>query len=90
MSLVAFSDSEAVGHILFYPLSIKTNSGLIPTLGLVPLAVKPEHQKQGIGTKLISEGLKQAKSLGYNSVIVAGDPKYYGKFGFQTNYDLNN
>ena len=27
--------------------------------------------------------LKQAKLLGYSSVIVAGDSKYYGKFGFK-------
>lgn len=83
LSLVAFIGQQAVGHILFYPLNIKTNSNLIPTLGLVPLAVKPEFQNQGIGTKLVIEGLKQAKSLGYNSIIVTGDPNYYRRFGFK-------
>lgn len=90
LSLVAFIGPQTVGHILFYPLNIKTDSGLIPTLALVPLAVKPESQKQGIGTKLVNEGLKQAKSLGYNSVIVAGDPNYYGRFGFKLVDNIKN
>lgn len=83
LSFVALIDGQVVGHILFYPLNIKTQNGLVPTLGLVPLAVKPEFQKQGVGTELVNEGLKQAKLLGYTSVIVAGDPNYYGRFGFK-------
>lgn len=100
LSLVVFHDTEAVGHILFYPLNIKTDHGLIQTLGLVPLAVKPEFQDMGVGSQLVKEGLKKAKSLGYKpwdcfatqnkSVVVAGNPDYYGRFGFKSVNNITN
>lgn len=90
LSLIASVNSQIVGHILFYPLEIKTERGSLPTLGLVPLAVKPTFQQQGIGTQLVNEGLKQARLLGYTSIIVAGNPNYYKKFGFQIVNGLTN
>jgi predicted N-acetyltransferase YhbS len=47
------------------------------------LAVRPEFQKQGIGGKLIKEGLKACGQLGYDSAIVLWHPEYYPKFGFK-------
>jgi predicted N-acetyltransferase YhbS len=47
------------------------------------LAVLPELQKQGIGEKLITEGLRKAKELGFSSVIVVGHKDYYPKYGFE-------
>lgn len=90
LSLIAYCNDKAVGHILFYPLTIKTATTTIPTLGLVPLAVKPEYQRKGIGTQLVNEGLKRAKSSGYKSVIVVGNPNFYGRFGFKQANNLNN
>lgn len=90
LSLVAFVNDESVGHILFYPLTLKTYNDSIPTLGLVPLAVKPEFQKKGVGTKLVNEGLSIAEKLGFKSVFVAGDPNYYGRFGFKLVNDIDN
>lgn len=83
LSLVAFEGNEAVGHILFYPLTIQAKDKRIITLGLVPLEVRPKFQKKGYGSKLIKGGLKKAKKSGYLSVFVVGDPKYYGQFGFK-------
>lgn len=90
LSLIAFSDSQAVGHILFYPLAIETNSRTVDTLGLVPLAVKPSFQKQGIGSQLVIEGLSRTKQLGYKSVFVVGDPNYYSRFGFKLAKNITN
>ncbi len=83
LSLVVLEGNEAVGHILFYPLTIQTDDKNVITLGLVPLGVRPKFQKKGFGSKLIKEGLKRAKELGYSSVFVVGDSKYYGRFGFR-------
>ena len=47
-----------------------------------PLAVLPEYQKQGVGSKLIEEGHKIAKKLGYHFSIVLGSEKYYPRFGY--------
>lgn len=82
LSLVAETEEMVVGHILFYPVKISSADKKHTTLSLGPMAVLPEYQKKGIGTKLISEGLKLAKDLRFRSVIVVGHPEYYLKFGF--------
>ena len=79
LSLVAIQDKRIVGYILF----TKINIGEYKELALAPLAVLPEYQKQGIGKKLIKEGHKIAKKLGYHYSIVLGSEKYYSKSGYK-------
>ena len=62
---------------------IQDNDIQYPSLSLAPLSVLPVYQRKGVGKQLISEGLKQAKSMGFQSVIVLGHPDYYPKFGFK-------
>lgn len=82
LSLVAEIDDTVAGHILFYPVKISSPNQKHITLSLGPMSVLPQHQKKGIGGKLINEGLKSAKDFGYRSVIVVGHSEYYPKFGF--------
>ena len=49
---------------------------------LGPLAVAPHHQRQGIGAALVREGLRRLAATGAPTVLVLGDPGYYGRFGF--------
>ncbi|OQX91960.1 MAG: hypothetical protein B6D58_05350 [candidate division Zixibacteria bacterium 4484_95] len=42
-----------------------------------------EIPKKSVGGSLITEGLRKAKILGYESVIVLGHKEYYPKFGFK-------
>jgi putative acetyltransferase len=51
-------------------------------VGLAPVAVLPEFQRQGIGSQLIRDGLERCKQAGYDAVVVLGDPAYYFRFGF--------
>ena len=83
LSLVVEIDSKVVGHILFFPLNIISEDKRFEVLSLAPMAVLPEHQRKGIGKKLVIEGLKKAKELGYKAVVVLGHPTYYPKFGFE-------
>ena len=78
LSLVAIDDNKIVGYILFTKIRI----GKYEELALAPLAVLPEYQKQGIGKKLIEEGHKKAKKLGYHYSIVLGSERYYPKLGY--------
>ncbi len=82
LSLVAEKDGEVVGHILFTKISIEPHQEDFIALSLAPIAVKPEYQRQGIGSKLVNEGLKSCRSRGFNTIIVIGHPKYYPRFGF--------
>ena len=45
------------------------------------MAVVPEHQRQGIGTKLIEAGNRKIKDAGYPFIIVVGQAEYYPRFG---------
>jgi putative acetyltransferase len=47
------------------------------------VAVRPEFQKQGIGSELIKEGLKACLRLGYDPIVVLGHPEYYPKSRFE-------
>ncbi len=83
LSLVALDGETIVGHIMFTKLLIENEDNKFESLALAPLAVLPDYQKKGIGSKLINEGLDIAKELGYKSVIVLGSENYYPKFGFE-------
>ena len=82
LSLVATADDNVIGHILFTNTQIKHSQRIVSSAILAPLAVHPEYQNQGIGGRLIKEGLKQLKAAGVELVFVLGHPGYYPKHGF--------
>lgn len=82
LSLVAELDGRIVGHIMFTKVSIVRETSEYPSLALAPMAVRPNSQRNGIGTKLVRTGLQRAGELGHQSVIVLGHPDYYPRFGF--------
>lgn len=84
VSLVAEVDGQVVGHILFSDLPILTNTGTVAALALAPMAVLPEHQKQGIGSALVRKGLEICRDQGHAIVVVLGHPEFYPRFGFAT------
>lgn len=82
VSLLAFCNNKPVGHILFTKATIEGFEDSLLAYILAPLAVMPEFQKQGIGGKLINEGIERLKVMGVEMVFVLGHPEYYPKFGF--------
>ncbi|MCC0723151.1 N-acetyltransferase [Clostridioides sp. ZZV14-6104] len=85
LSLVAEDDGNIVGHILFTEIKVKNNV----LLALAPVSVSPNVQGKKIGSKLIEEGHKIAKSKGYKGCVVLGHDKYYPKFGYQVASKFN-
>ena len=80
ISLVAVAADQVVGHIFFSPVTIE--SGPANAMGLAPMAVLPDYQKQGVGSLLVRDGLVEAQRAGFNIVVVLGHPGYYPRFGF--------
>jgi len=78
----ATTDDEVIGHILFSKIKI-VGDMVFEALALAPMAVIPEFQKQGIGSRLINAGIEKAREMGFDSIIVLGHEAYYPKFGFQ-------
>ncbi|WP_009630600.1 GNAT family N-acetyltransferase [Synechocystis sp. PCC 7509] len=82
LSLVAEVDGVIVGHILFSYIDL-VDDVTCKVLGLAPLAVKSQFQKQGIGSALVRAGLIRADTMGESSAIALGNPQFYNRFGFK-------
>jgi putative acetyltransferase len=82
IALVAELEGEVVGHILFSPVSVEGQPADRRGLGLAPMAVHPEHQRGGIGGRLVEAGLAAARDGGFDFAVVLGHPTYYPRFGF--------
>lgn len=76
LSLVAEKGRQIVGHVSLSDLPIVDGAGTVAALALAPLAVLPDHQRQGIGAALVRQGLETCRNHGHRIVIVLGDPAY--------------
>jgi len=82
VSLVAETDDQVVGHILFSPVSVEPARPGVAGAGLAPVAVPPSRQCQGIGSQLVMQGIAACRRAGFDFIVVLGDPAYYRRFGF--------
>lgn len=91
LSLVAELNGEIVGYILLTLLKIKNVTTTYNVLGMAPVSVSPNHQRKGIGGKLILQSHEIAKELGYGAIVLLGHAHYYPRFGYKpTNqYNIN-
>jgi putative acetyltransferase len=79
LSLVATVGGRVVGHVMYSELIVGDISGA----ALGPVAVLPEHQRQGIGSLLIEAGNRKIQEAGYPFIVVIGHANYYPRFGFR-------
>ena len=79
LELVADEDGLVVGHVL----GARGDLSGRDVLAIAPLAVAPERQGQGVGSALVSELLQRADTHGWPLAVLLGDPRYYGRFGFE-------
>ena len=80
LSLVGEKEGVGAGHAVFTLGVIEETEQSIALLG--PVAVDPGHQRSGIGSAIIREGLNRLKADGIEQVFVLGDTAYYGRLGF--------
>lgn len=81
LSLVAEEDGAIIGHVAFSPVAI---GGIHDDwFGLGPVSVRPDRQRQGVGTALILKGLELLKERGAYGCALIGDPAFYSRLGFE-------
>lgn len=78
LSLVATLNGRVVGHVMYSPITV----GDVTGAALGPMAVLPEHQRLGIGSKLVEAGNQKLKDAGWPFIIVLGHSHFYPRFGF--------
>jgi putative acetyltransferase len=70
--------------VLFSPVELLDGHGRPAGNGWArPVAVLPEHHGQGIGSRLIRDGLEACREAGYAAAVVLGEPGYYSRFVFE-------
>ncbi len=79
LSFTATSGNQVVGHVMCSWSTVEDGGRL---LQLSPLGVLPEHQGQGHGSALVRRTLEAVCAMGEPAILVEGNPKYYGRFGF--------
>ena len=92
IGLVAVVGGRVVGHIMFSPMTVEQAPEALRTVGLAPMSVQPEFQKQGVGSRLVNAGLEACRLQGYDVVFVLGHTTYYPRFGFSkaSDYGIEN
>ena len=81
ISMVACRGKLVVAHILFTPVKVGL-AGMSMALG--PMAVAPEFQAQGVGSKLVRAGLIACRRRGHGVIFVLGHTDFYPRFGFRS------
>lgn len=82
--LIGFAGEDGgslVASVLFSRLSFPTD---IRVFLLAPVAVHSAHQGRGIGQRLMNHALNALRNEGVEFAITYGDPRFYGKVGFQS------
>lgn len=77
-----------LGHIILTPATVEAAGRQVQGMGLGELAVLPDFQRQGIGTRLGTEAIAALRAAGCPFVIVVGHGPYYPRFGFRPGSQL--
>lgn len=80
------TDGQLLGSIQCWPLALEADDQSLHSMILVgPIAVLPTAQGLGIGQKLTHTSLAAADSGLADTLVMIGDPEYYGRFfGFSS------
>ena len=79
LSMVGIDNDKVVAFITYS--KVKFDNDNDNWVGLAPVAVLPECQGCGLGSKIIESSLEQIKQS-YDGCVVMGEGEYYKRFGF--------
>lgn len=82
LALTAQPSGDRGGLIVGFAALTRITVGGRPALALAPAAVAPDWQGQGAGSALVRAAIARAADRGERLILVLGDPRYYGRFGF--------
>lgn len=79
LSFVATEGRRIIGTVRLW--NIAAGPGRAALL-LGPLAVDPAKRSNGVGAALMTHAIAAARKLGHRAIMLVGDARYYGRFGF--------
>lgn len=83
LSFVIEVDGEIVGSIFYTHSKVVSSDGTQhKTITFGPVSILPSMHRKGLGRKLITHSIEEAKKLGYNAILTLGYPYHYEPYGF--------
>ena len=85
LDLVLELDGRVVGNIMYTKSTLVDEAGKekgILTFG--PVCIRPGLQRRGYGRLLMEESFRRASAMGYEAIVIFGDPNNYVGRGFQS------
>ena len=83
LSFVIEVDGEIVGSIFYTHSKVVSSDGTQhKTITFGPVSILPSMHRKGLGRKLITHSIEEAKKLGYNAILTLGYPHHYEPYGF--------
>lgn len=85
LDLVIEADHQIIGNIMYTKAKLVDESGEkkeILTFG--PVCILPEYQRKGYGRRLMEYSFERAAALGYDVIVIFGNPSNYVGRGFKS------
>jgi predicted N-acetyltransferase YhbS len=85
LDMVIEVDNQIIGNIMYTKTKLVDESGEekeILTFG--PVCIMPEYQRMGYGKMLMEHSFEEAGALGYDVIVIFGNPNNYVSRGFKS------
>ncbi|MCT2893451.1 GNAT family N-acetyltransferase [Lacticaseibacillus paracasei] len=90
LDLVLEHNAQVIGNIMYTKAKLVDENGNEKTiLTFGPVAIDPAFQRQGFGKQLMEVSMKRAAELGYDTIVILGDPDNYVERGFKSCQKFN-
>lgn len=78
-------DGQVVGNIMYTKTKLVDEAGQEKeNLTFGPVSILPEYQRRGYGKQLMEYSFEQAIKLGFEAIVIFGDPANYVSRGFKS------
>lgn len=85
LDLVMEINGQIIGNIMYTKAKLVDDAGNVKDiLTFGPVSILPEYQRKGYGKKLIEYSFEKALELGYDTIVIFGDPANYVSRGFKS------
>ncbi len=82
ISFVIEVDGNIEGAIFYTHSKIIDNDTEYKMISFGPVFISPKYHRKGLGRKLITHSINQAKKMGYKAILTLGYPYHYEPYGF--------
>ena len=85
LDLVIEVDDQIIGNIMYTKAKLIDDSGEEKDiLSFGPVCILPEYQRRGYGKRLLEYSFERAIAIGYDVIVIFGNPNNYVSRGFKS------